>query len=140
MKFKKLHPNAVTPTRAHKLDAGLDITATEIKQSNDLFVEYGTGWAVKIPDNHVGLLFPRSSISNKTLMLSNCVGVIDSEFTGEFTFRFRERFGTTPETRYKPGDRIGQLVVVPCLIEDAEIVDELPVTKRNLRGYGSSGV
>lgn len=139
MKFKKMHPDAKTPFRAHPNDAGLDLTACAITQHNDLFIEYDTGLAVELPPNTVGLLFPRSSISNKTLMLSNCVGVIDESYRGSMTFRFRERAGTSEATRYKVGDRIGQLVVVPCVIEEPEMVDELSTTKRDLKGYGSSG-
>lgn len=137
--FKKLHPNAVLPTRATPGDAGLDITATEIKAHNEMYIEYGTGLAVELPPNHVGLLVPRSSVSNKHLSLANSIGILDEGYRGEITFRFRERFGANLENSYKPGDRIGQLVIVPVNLENAVWKDELSRTVRNLKGYGSSG-
>lgn len=76
--FKKLDPQAVTPTKAHPTDAGFDLTAISInKNITDSYIEYDTGIAIEIPKGHVGLLFPRSSISKYDLALCNSVGVID---------------------------------------------------------------
>jgi dUTP pyrophosphatase len=74
VKIKKLHKDAVIPKYAKDGDAGLDLTATSkwIEGSN---VCYGTGIAMEIPSGYVGLVFPRSSIANKNLLLSNAVGV-----------------------------------------------------------------
>ncbi len=52
----------------------------------------GTGIAVAIPKGYVGLLFPRSSISQHACYLTNAVGVIDSCYRGEITFKFAARF------------------------------------------------
>ena len=66
LKIKRLDEKAVLPIRAHKSDAGLDLTTVGISlESNECgqtVVVYHTGLAVEIPEGHVGLLFPRSSL------------------------------------------------------------------------------
>jgi dUTP pyrophosphatase len=79
IKIKKLHPDAVIPKYAHATDAGLDLVAISKKVDDNGNIEYDTGLAIEIPDGHVGLIFPRSSISKIDLSLSNAVGVIDSK-------------------------------------------------------------
>lgn len=137
VKFKKLHENAVLPSRVHIHDGGLDITATT-KQVTKEYIEYGTGLATHIPEGHVGLLFPRSSVTKTGLMLKNCVGVLDASYRGEIKFRFQDVDRTLPA--YEVGQRIGQLVIVPILTHDAEWVDDLPSSSRGSGGYGSTGV
>ena len=79
VKINKLHKNAIIPRYAKSGDAGMDLTAT-FKLSNTPFqCTYGTGISIEIPKGHVGLVFPRSSIRNMELLLSNSVGVIDSK-------------------------------------------------------------
>lgn len=83
LKIKRLSEEAILPIRAHKGDAGIDLTCTritqEINEAGQLIIVYHTDLAIEIPEGHVGLLFPRSSISNKSLMLCNAVGVIDAK-------------------------------------------------------------
>ena len=83
LKFKKLNEKAVLPTRAHSADAGLDLTTygftQEVDASGKLVLVYHTGLAVEIPEGYMGLLFMRSSVANKSLMMTNCVGVVDSK-------------------------------------------------------------
>jgi dUTP pyrophosphatase len=87
LKIKKLDETAVVPSYAKEGDAGFDLTAVSVITAND-YIEYGTGLAVEIPVGHVGLIFPRSSVTSKDLMLKNSVGVIDSGYRGEIKFRF----------------------------------------------------
>ena len=157
IKFKKLREDAVIPTRATDGSAGFDLTATS-KVVKGTQVIYTTDLAVEIPKGYVGLLFPRSSITNGVgLRLGNSVGVLDSDFRGEVQFKFDRQFFFTSlkalvkhfftkivvldslplEKEYMEGDRIGQLVVVPCLTE-AEEVSELSETVRGSGGFGSS--
>ena len=90
VKIKKLSEDAVIPAYAKAGDAGLDFTATKVEYDTDIdCIVYGTGLAVEIPEGHVGLLFPRSSISKYDLSLTNCVGVIDSGYRGEIMFKFK---------------------------------------------------
>lgn len=143
VKFKKLCPEAVTPSYSKIGDAGLDLTAVTSHQSDD-YIEYGTGIAIEIPENHVGLLFPRSSITQRELILKNSVGVIDSNFRGEIKLRFKgflftEYFTKKYYRTYTIGERIGQLVIVPIPTIELEESDELSQTVRGANGYGSTG-
>lgn len=135
--INKLYSSAITPTYSRKGDAGLDITCLSyIHDMVNDFYEYSTGLEFEIPEGYVGLLFPRSSISKKDLLLCNSVGVLDSSYRGEVTFRFR---ATKDYPRiYKPGDRIGQIIIVPYpKITFVEGV--LSFTDRDKGGYGSTG-
>jgi dUTP pyrophosphatase len=138
VKFKKLHVDAISPKFAHKTDAGADLTATSVDLSRPEQVIYGTGLAVEIPEGMVGLIFPRSSIRNKDLILSNSVGVIDSGFTGEIMATFIIT-NTYSNDIYSIGDRIAQLVIVPIPLIKYIEVEQLSETERNTKAYGSSG-
>jgi len=141
VKFKKLHKDAVSPKFAHKTDAGADLTATSADFSRDRQVVYGTGLAIEIPEGMVGLLFPRSSVRNTDLVMSNCVGVIDSGYLGEImvTFNFNFNSRTPGNLIYQVGDRIAQLVIMPVPLVQYTEVEELSETERNTSGYGSTG-
>lgn len=89
VRFKKLTETAVIPTKSHAGDAGFDLTATSFKIDETGAFVYGFGIAVEIPSGYVGLVFPRSSISKKDLLLSNAVGVIDSGYRGEIMAKFK---------------------------------------------------
>lgn len=89
VKFKKLHPDAVIPKYGRPGDAGMDLTAISVEYDKDYSkIIYNTGLAIEIPEGYVGLIFPRSSIFKKELSLSNSVGVIDSSYRGEISFKF----------------------------------------------------
>lgn len=134
IKIKKLHKDAVIPTKAHTTDAGCDLYATSCHYDNGLII-YGTGIAVEIPAGYVGLVFPRSSIANTHLTLSNSVGVIDSGYRGEVMAKFRKG-GTRG---YNVGDRIAQLIILPYPEVVFEEAEELSESDRGTGGYGSSG-
>ena len=136
IKIKKLTPNAVIPRYAKAGDAGMDLTATRI-WFEDNNVCYGTGLAFEIPEGYVGLLFPRSSNAKKDLLLSNSVGVLDSGYRGEVTFKFRQTKNMA--NAYEVGDRIGQIIILPYPTIEFEEVEELSETERGDGGYGSSG-
>lgn len=137
VKIKKLHPDAVIPTYAKDGDAGMDLTATSISIDPQGNVVYGTGWAFEIPQGYVGLVFPRSSLSRKDLVLSNSVGVIDSGYRGEVTFKFKRT--QSPTIGYEVGDRIGQIIIMPYPKIEFVESDELSETERGTGGYGSTG-
>jgi dUTP pyrophosphatase len=144
VKFKKLHPDAVIPRYAKPGDAGLDLTAVTAGGGDEGYIEYGTGLAVEIPQGYVGLLFPRSSISNQDVFLTNSVGVIDSGYRGEIKARFKVTADVVnvpdDEVRaYRFGDRILQLVVIPYPTIEPTEADDLSATERGAGGYGSSG-
>ena len=132
----------ILPTKANTTDAGYDLTATRLTQELDdagkVMLVYHTDIAVEIPENHVGLLFMRSSVANRSIMLTNAVGVIDSGYRGELMMKFKITTDSLPRV-YQPGERIGQLVIVPCCnIFEPVFVDNLTQSDRGENGYGSS--
>lgn len=141
VRFKRLHVDAVAPTRAHPTDAGYDLTAFSREYNAEYrYWEYGTGIAVEIPEGFVGLLFPRSSISKTNLTLANSVGVIDASYRGEVKLRFREAYrGDLTFPNLKVGERCGQLVIMPIFAGDMVEADELSETPRGEGGFGSTG-
>ena len=142
VRFKKLVDTAVNPSYAKPGDAGLDMTAigNRIDTENN-FIEYFTGIAVEVPEGHVGLLFPRSSTSKTDLRLANCVGVVDSGYRGEISFRYKfpKDIFFAKLKRFQDGDRVGQLVIMPYPQIEMEESDTLSDTERGEGGYGSTG-
>ncbi len=140
VKIKRLSDRAVIPKYSKPGDAGLDLTATSEKITPNFrggydLIEYGTDLAFEIPEGHVGLIYPRSSLSKYDLILSNHVGVIDSGYRGEVKLKFRK---TGPNT-YLVGDRIGQLIIVPYPKVTFVEVDDLTETDRGDGGFGHTG-
>lgn len=134
IKIKKLKENAVVPRYAHEGDAGMDVVAIS-RRITDKFVEYGTGLSFEIPEGYVMLIFPRSSVSKKDLILANSVGVLDSGYRGELLIRFR----LTGKDYYEVGERVAQIIVLPYpKIEFNEVV-ELSETARGDGRFGSTG-
>lgn len=134
VKIKKLNPNAIIPSYAKNGDAGLDVVAVS-KRETDKFIEYRTGLAFEIPKNHVMLIFPRSSLSNKDLILANSVGVIDSGYRGELFVRFKK----TGKDIYEVGDKIAQIIIIPYPTIKFKETEELSKTERGDGGFGHTG-
>jgi dUTP pyrophosphatase len=145
VKCKKLHENAIIPQYAKDGDAGIDLVATSFVKNTTYSVLYGTGLAIEIPDGYVGLIFPRSSVSKKDLILNNSVGVIDSGYRGEIMVAFRkvpkssDYFNSVNIDMYELGDRIAQLIILPYPKIQLEEVDELSETDRGDGAFGSTG-
>lgn len=139
IKIKKLTEDAVLPVKAHASDAGFDLTAASCTIDENGALVYGTGIAVEIPDGYVGLVFPRSSIAKKDIMLSNCVGVIDSGYRGEVMAKFKPTNFFNCRSIYGIGERIAQLIIMPIPEIEFEEVEELSESERGTGGYGSSG-
>lgn len=142
VRFKKLSDKAKTPVRAHKTDAGYDLSSssitTEVGEDAKLVIVYHTDIAVEIPEGYVGLIFPRSSIFKKSLTLTNSVGVIDSGYRGELVCKFKTNTDVVPSV-YKEGERFAQLVIVPYLAVEFEEAEELSEADRGTDGFGSTG-
>ena len=166
VKIKRLSENAVIPKYSLEGDGAQDLVATSKNYDEFGNIHYGTGLAFSIPEGYVGLLFPRSSNAKKDLILSNSVGVLDSNYRGEVSFKFKpsavlysdipnpeNNIGTISETfddvilpnslvpfqEYSIGDRIGQIIILPYPKIEFIEVDELGETNRGEGGYGSTG-
>jgi dUTP pyrophosphatase len=135
--IKKLNESAQIPSYAKPGDAGLDLTATSRTKAGTNTI-YGTGLSIEIPEGYVGLLFPRSSLSNYDLLLTNHVGVVDSGYRGEILFKFKQVGAHLPRV-YEVGDRIGQLLIIPHPKIELIEVKDLSESERGTSGYGSTG-
>jgi dUTP pyrophosphatase len=138
VKIKKLTENAVIPSYSKAGDAGMDLTITSEIENTSFSVTYGFGIALEIPRGYVGLVFPRSSIRNQELVLSNSVGVIDSGYRGELQATFKKTNGLD-SLKYKVGERGAQIIIMPHpnieLIEFKDLSD----SERGDGGFGSTG-
>ena len=131
-----------TPIRANPTDAGADLKAK--LGSDSVTVEPGkqalipTGVKVAIPVGWVGFVTPRSGLANKqSVSIRNTPGTIDSDYRGELMIILTN--GGCDLVTINDGDRIAQLVVVPCWIGEFEIVEALEKTSRGQGGFGSTG-
>jgi dUTP pyrophosphatase len=138
VKVKKLSDNAVIPSYSKVGDAGMDLTITREIENTSYSVSYGFGISMEIPKNFVGLVFPRSSVRNQDLILSNCVGVIDSGYRGEIQATFKKTNGLD-SIKYKIGDRGAQIIILPYPQVKMVESDELSDTERGTGGFGSTG-
>jgi len=133
---KKMIPDAILPTRAHADDAGLDLYAFEngvIAPGGGLLAR--TGIALALPAGTVGLVADRSSMAKRGVKTSG--GVIDAGYRGEIHIVFRNI--TTEEVRFERGERIAQLLILPCLTPAVVEATDLDETHRGAKGFGSSG-
>jgi dUTP pyrophosphatase len=138
VKIKKLREDAVIPSYSKAGDAGMDLTITSEIENTSFSVTYGFGIALEIPRGYVGLVFPRSSIRNQELILSNSVGVIDSGYRGELQATFKKTNGLD-SLKYKIGERAAQIVIMPY--PNIELIEfkDLENSERGSGGFGSTG-
>jgi dUTP pyrophosphatase len=139
VKVKKIDDNAVIPSYSKIGDAGMDLTITREIENTSFSVSYGFGIAMEIPKGYVGLIFPRSSVRNQDLILSNCVGVIDSGYRGELQATFKKTQGLD-SIKYKVGERGAQIMILPYPQIYMTQVPELSDSDRGVGGFGSTGV
>lgn len=139
VKYKKLSDNVIEPSYAKDGDAGLDLTVSSISENTTFDVTYKFGISVEIPYGYVGLLFPRSSVRNFEIILSNCVGVIDSGYRGELQATFKKINGLDSHS-YKVGERAAQLLILPYPKIKMVQTNELSTSERGDNGYGSTGI
>ena len=137
VKVMKLDAGAIVPKYAKPGDAGMDLYAVSQKFDDHGNYVFGTGLAMEIPEGHVGLIFPRSSISKTAHSLRNAVGVIDSGYRGEIMMKFDINTHNSPV--YDVGDRIAQIIILPYPQVEFEEVFELADSERGSGGFGSTG-
>ena len=139
--IKKVNENAIMPHRATEFSAGADLHAclsedVVIAPSERMLIP--TGIAMAIPECYGGFIFPRSGTASKFgISLSNCVGVVDSDYRGEIKIAIINH-SNEPYT-IKNGDRIAQMVIMPvdlCVYTECDSLDE---TDRGDGGFGSTG-
>lgn len=135
--IKKTNELAIIPKYAHNTDAGMDLVAVSMNET-DKYIEYDTGIAIEIPKGYVGLVFPRSSVSKLDLVQANSVGVIDSSYRNSIKVRFK-KLKDDGVCVYVPGERIAQLIILPYPMIGFNEVEKLSDSDRGLGGFGSTG-
>lgn len=132
----KLDEGAVMPLRAHKTDAGLDLFTRE-----DVYIPpksretIDTGVHVAIPAGFVGLLTSKSGLMANEGITSR--GTIDSGYTGSIRAVLFNHSDKT--VKLQAGQKVTQLVILPIVMPEVELVDSMEQTERGNRGFGSSG-
>ena len=132
-----------TPEYATAGSAGMDLSACipeEIVIKPGEIVKVNTGIAIQIPHSGIGgFVFPRSGLASRHgVSLANCVGVIDSDYTGEIICPVINHGSN--DYIVKPGDRIAQIVFMPVLNVKLQETDKLKATERGSGGFGSTGI
>ena len=131
-----LDENAIMPTRAHDTDAGLDLYAPDgvfIEPRSTVTID--TGVHIELPPNTVGFLKSKSGLNSKYGLASE--GVIDEGYTGSIKVIIQNHKSSA--YMVNKGDKISQLVILPILTPELEIVDNLSPTERGDNGFGSTG-
>lgn len=131
-----LDPGAKVPTRAHKKDAGLDLYAREsqVIPAGGSAV-FDTGVHIQLPPDTVGILLSKSGLNFEHSITSD--GVIDEDYIGSIKAKLYNQ--SEMAHGIKKGEKITQLLVLPCLRPDPVVVDTLEKTERGDKGFGSSG-
>lgn len=146
VKFKKLNENAIIPKPATPYAGAMDVTCTEIIVE-DGYVRCLTGFSTEIPEGYRIICAARSSITKTGWMLANGIGIVDSDYRGEWEFRFapvpnKVGFGTYLSAKnfpYQIGDRVGQIFIEKVTEMEFVETDTLSDTERMDGGFGSTG-
>lgn len=149
IKFKKLHPDAVIPFKKYRDDYCYDCVATSCEEVAPNVYKYGLGFALQIDKNDRSIkipvdkliafdIRPRSSVWRTGMMLSNAVGTVDEQYTGEISVVFYHVMPDMP--KYQIGDRVCQLKIGFSLPLEFIEVEELDETERKDGAYGSTGL
>lgn len=138
-KFVKLDERAFKPTKRDE-DNGFDLVAISKTETLD-YIEYDTGVGIKMLPDHACLALCRSSVSKYDLALCNGVGLIDGGYKGSIKYRFKK---TAPMAKtYEIGDKIGQIIIVPCYmgrLEEMTLEEFNKIeSERQDSGFGSTG-
>ena len=141
VKVKKLRDNARLPVYSTAFSAGADLCAcldgpVTLAPGETRLISIGI--SMEIPEGYAGLVFARSGLATKrSLAPANKVGVIDSDYRGEF-FVPLHNHGTVPRT-IEDGERIAQMILTPYLTAKFVEASELSDTVRGEGGFGSTG-
>jgi dUTP pyrophosphatase len=132
----QLDNGAYIPTRAYPTDAGLDLYAKEeqIVPARESAI-FDTGVHIELPENTVGMIKSKSGLMVKHGIVSE--GVIDVGYSGTICVKLFNHSGY--DYKVNKGDKISQLVIMPIVIPELELIEELEETERGSNGFGSSG-
>lgn len=131
-----LEQNAIAPIRAHEQDAGLDLRSPMdfvVPAHGNFTIDSGVH--MLIPNGYVGVLKSKSGLNVKHDI--TCTGTIDAGYIGSIVVKLYNHGDKDYPVRR--GDKITQLVILPIMIPDLQLVSELEDTERGVNGFGSTG-
>jgi len=142
IRVRLLRPSARLPLRATPGSVGYDLCAaidSPVTIQPGETASISAGIAIELPGDAsvAGLVFSRSGLGSRGIVIANGVGVIDADYRGECRSVLHNRSGA-PYT-VQPGDRVAQLLFVPVFTPRLVEADELSDTGRGAGGFGSTG-
>ena len=132
-----LEEGARMPLRAHPYDAGLDLFSradTRIPAHGSAV--FDTGVHAEIPEGYVGFIKSKSGLNMKKNLLAE--GVIDAGYTGPIIVKVYNHGGE--DVLIRAGEKLTQMVILPVLLPEPELVESLTETERGAGGFGSTGM
>lgn len=141
MNIEPMHEAFKCPEKGTDLSGGYDLFMPEagnLYYDEPLGLKFGLGFAAEVPEGHVALILPRSGKGVKNgLSLNNTVGVIDTDYRGEWMVTMRLK--NHRPFSWEAGDRLFQVLIVPVANVDFNVVEQLDDTVRGVGGFGSTG-
>lgn len=139
--FKKLTSTAKLPVKGSSSAACYDVYATSLRLDDQGMITYGLGFATEIPEGWRGVIVPRSNLAKHKWVMANSVGIVDSDYRGEWMVKMKSvSFNPREAAPYQVGDRVAQIyfekVVDVAFVE----MEELHNTSRGEGGFGSTGL
>lgn len=138
--FKKLHADAKLPVKGSTSAACYDVYATSVELDENRIVTYGLGFATQIPEGWRAVIVPRSNISKHPWVLANSIGIVDSDYRGEWMVKFKCVSQFIAAVPYGVGDRIAQVYFEKNTEVAFAEVEDLEETGRGTGGFGSTGI
>jgi len=142
VKFKKMMANVKLPVKGSSHAACYDVFAHSITFDLNGNAVIGFGFKTEIPVGYKGVIVPRSGFTKTKWVMNNNMGVIDSDYRGEWMMKIKP-FDNAISESFLPfgvGDRCAQIYFEKVLDVEFEEVEELGTTDRNEGGFGSTGV
>jgi dUTP pyrophosphatase len=139
VRYIKMHPDAVLPTKGTPQAAAYDLVAIEdayIPIGETVMV--GTGLSMQIPEGWKGEIYSRSGLASQGIVVANSPGKIDSDYRGEIKVLLRND-RVTDLVGIKKGDRIAQFEINIVHSIEFEEAQDLDFTARGEDGFGSTG-
>lgn len=138
MKITRINPDITLPKRGSADAAGFDVfTPSEGHLFPNDGMDIKLGFATAIPKGYAAIMVPRSSWGSKGLVLRNTVGLIDSDYRGEWQARIVNTGNKKLE--WNADERLFQFFIVPIFTPELEVVGDLDETIRGEGGFGSTG-
>jgi len=138
--FKKLHADTKLPVKGSSSAACFDVYATSMTLDHKGVVTYGLGFATEIPEGWRGVIVPRSNIAKHPWVLANSIGIVDSDYRGEWMVKFKCISDELKALPYSVGDRVAQIYFEKNVDVAFAEVEELDQTGRGDGGFGSTGI